>query len=126
MNRRIKQMLLISIACVFLLTFACAGVSAEPLAGGWTLFSDFPAVELPEALRKGFEENFGLVGASYQPILYLGTQVVAGVNHLVLCRITLVTAEPIVNFALVVIYEDFGGEVTVSSVSNVDLLSLIE
>ena len=118
-----RPFLFVLIGVLLLSPFAVAFV--EPLVSGWS-FVDFPAIELPEALQKGFDDNFGLVGASYQPILYLGTQVVAGLNHLVLCKITLVTAEPVETFALVVVYEDFAGDVTILSTSSIDFLSLLE
>jgi len=122
----IKRLFSFGLACFFFLSPMCAGALAEPLAGGWSLFSDFPAAELPEALQKGFDDNFGLVGASYQPVLYLGTQTVAGLNHLVLCKITMVTAEPVEIFALVVVYEDLAGDVTLFSTNSIDFVSLIE
>ena len=47
-----------------------------------------------------------ITGMSYEPIACLGTQVVAGTNHLVLCKgtATVPDAKPV--FTLVTVYED--------------------
>ena len=121
----VKRPFLFAVISVLLLTPLFSATFAEQIAGGWS-YVDFPAIELPEALQRGFDDNFGLVGATYQPILYLGSQVVAGLNHLVLCKITMVTAMPVETFALVVVYEDFAGSVSILSVSPIDFLSLME
>ena len=39
-------------------------------------------------------ETAELTGASYKPLMYVGTQVVRGVNHWFICEQTLVTARP--------------------------------
>lgn len=39
-------------------------------------------------------ETAELTGASYKPIMYVGTQVVRGVNHWFICEQTLITAHP--------------------------------
>lgn len=39
-------------------------------------------------------ETAELTGASYKPLMYVGTQIVRGVNHWFICEQTLVTARP--------------------------------
>lgn len=51
----------------------------------------------------------GLVGASYKPLLYLGKQVVRGVNHYFVAEQTLITNPPIRRVVKLVINE-FNGE----------------
>ncbi len=46
--------------------------------------------KLPEDVEKGFNEvTQHLVGASYEPVLYVGSQVVAGINYMIICKQTL-------------------------------------
>ena len=39
-------------------------------------------------------ETAELTGANYKPLMYVGTQVVRGVNHWFICQVTTVTAQP--------------------------------
>ena len=64
-----------------------APVKAEvPLAGGWTVNEEDTGMaanpDAQAALEKALE---GMVGASYEPVACLGTQVVAGTNYLFVC-----------------------------------------
>ena len=62
------------------------------LAGGWTL-APMKACNLPQQVATGFSDvTKTLVGANYVPILYVGTQVVHGVNHMLICKQTLAAA----------------------------------
>ncbi len=49
---------------------------------------------LPQKVAPGFTEvTMGLTGASYVPVLYVGEQVVHGLNHMVICLEKQVDAE---------------------------------
>ena len=48
--------------------------------------------DLASAVGKVFGEN-GMLGATYDPIWYLGTQIVNGTNHLLICLQTRLTKE---------------------------------
>lgn len=62
---------------------------SNTLPGGWTL-SEMQSCSLPEKVATGFSEvTQALVGARYVPVLYVGTQVVHGVNHMLICKQTL-------------------------------------
>ncbi|MCM1061681.1 MAG: hypothetical protein NC452_15535 [Eubacterium sp.] len=55
------------------------------IAGGWNLKE--MSSKLPEEVEKGFKEvTQHLVGASYEAVLYVGSQVVAGVNYMIICK----------------------------------------
>lgn len=55
------------------------------IAGGWNLKE--MSNKLPEDVEKGFKEvTQHLVGASYEPVLYAGSQVVAGFNYMIICK----------------------------------------
>ena len=51
----------------------------------------------------------GLVGASYKPLLYLGKQVVKGVDHFFVAEQTLITNPPVRRIVMLVINE-FNGK----------------
>ena len=114
---------LISLLLVMLMMFTAA--SAETLSGGWTA-SDDPTVteELKALFEKGTET---LTGASYIPVAYLGSQVVAGTNHAFLCQ--QVTAYPgsletAPAYAMVYLYQDLSGNVSILSIADFDVGSL--
>ena len=114
---------LIALTLALLLLFSIA--SAETLCGGWTPSED-PAVteELKALFDRGTE---ALTGASYIPVAYLGSQVVAGTNHAFLCQA--VTAYPgaletAPAYAMVYLYEDLSGHVSILSIADFDIGSL--
>ncbi|MCQ2421332.1 MAG: hypothetical protein MJ118_09365, partial [Clostridia bacterium] len=59
--------------------------------------------------------------AGFTPVAYLGSQVVAGVNYAYLCKEVTVTAQPVTKLVVVVVYKDLQGEVSVTSVEDVNL-----
>lgn len=88
----------------------------EQLAGGWS------APETPDLdddvktiVEKATAE---LVGVNYTPVALLGTQVVAGMNYQVLCRATLVTANPETRYVVLTVYADLEGNATVTDVAE--------
>ena len=116
-----KKLIALTLALLALFTAA----SAEPLTGGWTPSED-PAVteELKALFDKGTET---LTGVSYLPVAYLGSQVVAGTNHAFLCRA--VTAYPgaletAPAYAMVYLYQDLGGQVSILSIADFDIGAL--
>ena len=116
-----KLIVLILTALLLISSAACA----ETLSGGWTPSAD-PAVteELKAVFDKGTET---LTGVSYFPVAYLGSQVVAGTNHAFLCQA--VTAYPgsldtHPAYAMVYLYEDLSGGVSILSIADFDVGSL--
>ena len=71
--------------------------------GGWKL-TEMQACDLPEPVASGFSEvTQAMMGASYMPVLYVGTQVVHGMNHMIICKQTLAVqgaTEHLVNMVL--------------------------
>ena len=114
------------IALILMILMMISAASAEgPLEGGWAPSAD-PAVteELKALFDKGTEP---LTGASYIPVAYLGSQVVAGINHAFLCQA--VTAYPgsletAPAYAMVYLYEDLDGNVSILSIADFDIGSL--
>ena len=93
----------------------------EPLAGGWTPAENFGELteERLAVFRKGMET---LLGVDYAPLAYLGSQVVAGKNHVFLAKGTAVTRALPVSYALVYLYEDLQGGVKVLTVANLPIV----
>lgn len=58
---------------------------------------------LPQEAASAWPIMDELVGARYQPIAYVGTQLVKGVNHFFLAEQTLITSEPERHIVLVTI-----------------------
>lgn len=114
------------IALILMILMTVSAASAEgTLCGGWEPSAD-PTVteELKALFEKGTET---LTGISYIPVAYLGSQVVAGTNHAFLCRA--VTAYPgsletDPAYAMVYLYEDLSGQVSILSIADFDVGSL--
>ena len=92
--------------------------------GGWKHSAE-PAVteDMQAIFDKGLD---GLVGVSYTPVAYLGSQVVAGTNYCFLAQATVVYpgAEP--SYKLVYLYQNPEGEVSVLHIADLDLGALCE
>ncbi len=86
------------------------------LVGGWET-PNSPKVpdEIKEKLDKALE---GLAGADYEAVAYLGSQLVAGRNYKLLCRITPVVPDAVDHFAIVTLYEDLGGNVEITEIQD--------
>ena len=71
--------------------------------GGWEL-AEMQSCSMPEKVASGFSEvTHALVGARYVPVLYVGTQMVHGMNHMIICKQTLAVqgaTEHLVNMVL--------------------------
>ena len=87
-------------------------------AGGWTK-ADSPAItdEIRELIEKATE---GMTGAAYEPVAYIGSQIVAGTNYAILCTITPVVPDAVGKYAVVIIYKDLDGNVTITEVRDSD------
>ena len=114
--KKIVSLLLIAIIAL------CAAAAAETLAGGWTVADDNAVTEENRAVFDKAVET--LVGVDYEPIAYLGSQVVAGTNHCFLCRATVVVPDAAPGLALVYVYEDLEGNCEILSITDFDIADL--
>ena len=74
------------------------------MLGGIELNEFKGAVSLPQDLASAYVECVeSLVGCSYKPVLFVGTQLVNGTNYFLLCEQTMVTNPPVRNLVEVVI-----------------------
>ena len=86
--------------------------------GSWEL-DEFHGVKLPQKVASAFTAVTGeLVGADYQPIVYLGKQLVNGVNYCVLAVQKLVTARSEKRLVKMIIHEAADGTASLESVTG--------
>ena len=117
-----KKIISIMIAVVMLASFCF--VSAEPLLGGWKVAENSEITEDVQALFDKAMEK--LVGVNYEPIAYLASQTVAGTNHCILCRATVVYPDAQPFLALVFIYEDLQGNTEITNIAEFDVATFTE
>ena len=139
--KRIVSMLLVG-ALMFCMS-ACSGGSepaeeseepaekseepAETMGGGWTISEEGAAAELPENVDEAFKKvTEELMGTTLEPAAYIGSQVVAGSNYMILCRATTVTENPVTNFQMAVIYADLEGGAKLTTLEDFDVVKYTE
>lgn len=91
-------------------------IDFEQLPGGWDC-TEAAGGSLDENAKEAFDKAMeGMAGVSYEPILQLGTQIVAGTNYAILCKATSVTAEPVTKLAVLIIYADLEGNASLNTI----------
>ena len=94
---------------------------AEMSAGGWEVIADNPAVVIPQEAKEAFDKAVAeLDGNELEPMVLLGTQVVAGTNYAFLCHSTLQTEEAIGSIQVVTVYADLEGNAAITNISTVN------
>ena len=89
--------------------------------GAWNI-DEMKGVNLPQKVQSAFTAVTGeLVGADYMPVLYVGSQVVNGMNYCVLAKQTIITATPEYRLVKMVINVDTKGIASLVSVSGIAL-----
>ena len=92
------------------------------LVGGWTAAED---AAITDEVRALFDKAMeGLVGVNYVPVAYLGSQVVAGTNHAILCQATVVYPNAQPTWKVVFLYENLEGGVEIMNIADFDFGSL--
>ena len=98
-----------------------------PVVGGWEVSTDAAEAKMPKEAREAFDKAMEeLDGASYVPIAYLGSQVVAGTNYAYLCRTVILAADPIVKLTLVKVYSDLEGNASILDIADVNIADYTE
>lgn len=93
-----------------------AAADTAAILGGWTKADVVSlTVEQQELLQKATES---LLGAKYIPVAFLGSQLVSGTNYALLCRVSPVTADPVETYAIVKLYKDLSGNVSLLDVTD--------
>lgn len=125
-----KRMIALILGILMMASVAVAEdalTAPEHMSGGWTTSADPTVTDELKALFEAGTET--LTGIDYEPVAYLGSQVVAGTNHAFLCQA--VSAYPGVEgmesepaYAMVYLYEDLSGQVSILSIADFDIGSL--
>ena len=89
--------------------------------GGWNI-DEMKGVNLPQKVQSAFTAvTGGMTGAEYQPVLYVGSQVVNGTNYCILVLQTLVTPSAPKRLVKMVINDGLDGTATLVSIRGVAL-----
>ena len=116
-----KKIVALLLAAMLLLVTGCA-LAEAPAVGGWAVAD---SNEIHEEDRAIFEKAMEkLVGVDYEPLAYLGNQVVAGLNHCFLCKAAVVYPDAVPTLALVYIYQDLDGNAEITNIVDLDIASL--
>ena len=89
--------------------------------GGWAYAE---SAEITDAIKKVMEKaTETLTGATYEPVAYVGSQVVAGTNHAILCKCvpSVPSADNSANYVLVYVYEDLQGNCQITETTDVKI-----
>lgn len=113
-----KKLIAVVLCLMMSLTLLCASAEGV-LAGGWTPAEDTAVTEEAQAaLTKALD---GFVGSNIEPVALLGTQVVAGVNYCLLCRVTPVVPNAVPHYALVYVYAGVNGSCELLEIQDLEL-----
>ena len=110
------------ILCIMLMFCLALGSAAcaEETTGGWEINQgDWEPDKNPDAKAAYENAMEGLVGVDYEPIAYLGSQVVKGTNHCFLCRATVVAPDASSNYVLVYVYEALNSNANVTDIVDI-------
>lgn len=89
------------------------------MTGGYNVSDD---ITITEDVRAIFDKALdGMTGVSYEPVAYLGYQVVAGTNHAILCKATITYPDAVPHYTIMYIYEDLDGNVEITGNQDIEL-----
>lgn len=111
----------------FVLTDYTQGKSTTPgeaLVGGWAVPDSLTVLPLPENAQTAFDKALGeFTGSNIEPMALLGTQVVAGTNYAILCRVTPVVPDAVSTVQVVTVYADLQGNAEFTDFCTLDQAS---
>ncbi len=85
--------------------------------GGWQASKKYTVTKAQKKIFKKATKQ--LTGIKYTPIAYLGSQVVAGTNHLYLCKFKAVLEDVETGYSLVYIYQDIEGNAKITKTKRI-------
>lgn len=117
-----KKLLVILVGMALLVSCILPALAQGSQLGGWQITEE---AAVPNEVRLALEKTLeGLVGAQWEPVALLGTQIVAGTNYCLLCRIIPVVPEPAGHYALVYLYVDLQGNAEILGSTDLDIDAL--
>ena len=115
-----KKIIAALLTVLILMTAAFAYAETNGLMlGGWSVAESTELTEEQTALFEAATE--GLIGVNYEPVAYLGSQIVSGTNHCFLCKAQVVAPNTTPYLTLVYIYENLEGELEILNIAGLDL-----
>ena len=89
--------------------------------GGWQYAKDTAVTEdVKKVLAKATET---LTGATYEPVIYMGSQLVSGTNHMILCKMAPSVKElnGATSYVMVTVYENLEGKCEITETKDYNL-----
>ena len=134
MTNAIRIIGFVLIAAMVLSLAACTssnsddnGDSPEITTGAWAINDQDIQASLPDEVANAFNKaTETLTGTTLEPVAYIGSQVVAGTNYMVLCRATSSTETPGATYQLAIIYADLEGNAELTSLVDFDFAKFTE
>lgn len=129
-----KKIYILLLSMMMLFAFSACGTSgqatesAQPdgegskgaVTGGWEL-ADNEAADLPAEVREAFDKaTEKYTDAELKPVAYIASQVVAGMNYMILCEAETAGEGQSVSYQMVIIYADLEGNAEITHITNVD------
>lgn len=87
------------------------------MAGEWQ-YANMPPCALPQDAATAFSK-VKITGVKYVPVLYVGSQLVAGKNYCIVCSSTSVTNPPEPGCKTLFIYEDLDGNCSITKIEDI-------
>ncbi len=122
-----KKWVFMTLTAVCVLSLAACGKAGdttgtaaddEEIVGGWDS-ADSP--EITEEIRAIVEKAAADAdGVTYTPVAYLKSQVVAGMNHTVLCKEEALNSDAQATYVILTIYEDLQGNAEITEILQSD------
>ena len=107
-----------------LITLAAPALAETSMLGGWNVAEETTVTdEIRALLEKALDE---FVGSDFAPVAYLGSQIVAGINHCILCQRTVAYPGAQPTYTLVYLYEKLDGTVEILNMCDLDLAAFAE
>lgn len=116
-----KKLLCTLLALTLLTVSFVPALAEEPTMklGSWISNTENPT-EIPQEVLDAFNKAIeGLEGCTYEPIALLASQVVAGMNYCLLCRLTVVYPDAQPTYALVYVYQNIEGACELARVEDI-------
>ena len=132
--KKLKQIISIMlISTIAVGISACAGSGSdrdevpETETGAWTINHQKNQAKLPEEVEKAFNKATEKhTGSTLEPVAYMGSQVVAGMNYMILCQAETTTQEPEASYQIAIIYADLEGNAELTSLEDFDIVKYTE
>ena len=91
-------------------------ITAYDFADGKLITYTWSELNISKEYKSSSKISGSTLGANYTPVVYIGSQQVNGTNHAFLCEASLTAPDSMDTYAIVVLYEDFDHNVSISDI----------